>query len=136
MTIDDLPQPVTSPVPGRPRLYRLREALHVPVGPFLVVVPAGFLTDGATIPRFAWPLVGHPMHGPYQAAAVCHDHFYTTQELSRLVADALFCEILRQYGVSRRRARLMYGAVRLAGWLPWCLRARRRNKDRRKEQDP
>ncbi len=126
MTYRDLPQPVTTPFGGSPGLYQLREALHVGVGPFLIVVPAGFVTDGATIPRVAWPLIGHPMVGRYQAAAIAHDHLYDTQQVGRLVADALFCEILTQYGVPRWRARIMYAAVRIGGWYLW---RRRRRKD-------
>jgi len=125
MTHRDLPQPVTTPFNGSPKLYQLREALHVCVGPFLIVVPAGFVTDGATIPCLAWPLIGHPMHGRYQAAAICHDHLYDTQQVSRLVADALFCEILSQYGVSPWRAKLMYAAVRIGGWYLWRRRRRK-----------
>jgi hypothetical protein len=42
----------------------------------LVQVPAGFLTDFASIPRFLWPIL--PPTGPYGPAAVLHDFMYRT----------------------------------------------------------
>ncbi|MEW8494247.1 MAG: DUF1353 domain-containing protein [Candidatus Thiodiazotropha taylori] len=41
-----------------------------------LVVPAGYITDGASIPRFAWSIVGGPMSRPYIYAALPHDFRY------------------------------------------------------------
>jgi Protein of unknown function (DUF1353) len=38
-------------------------------------VRAPHTTDGASIPRIFWPLIGHPFEGKYTYAAVVHDYF-------------------------------------------------------------
>ncbi len=38
-------------------------------------VPAGFLSDGASIPVELWAVLGGPFSGPYRDAAVVHDYF-------------------------------------------------------------
>jgi len=115
----ELPQPVTAPLVGEPGLYQLQARLEVVVGPFRLVTPTGFITDGASIPRAVWWLIGHPMHGPYQAAAITHDWLYVSRPVSRVVCDALFCQVLREYGVTRWRVAAMYAAVRAFGWAVW-----------------
>src|SRR5438128_1485511 len=35
--------------------------------------PAGTRIDGASIPRFAWSIVGGPFEGKYRAPSVIHD---------------------------------------------------------------
>ena len=40
-------------------------------------VPAGFETDGASIPRFLWRICGHPMEAPRLYLAIIHDWFYS-----------------------------------------------------------
>lgn len=81
------------------------------------VVPQGFITDLASVPRlpFAYLLVGGIGH----AAAVVHDWTYTSHEVSRDVADAVFREALRVLGISAFQAWLMYLGVRLGGASSW-----------------
>jgi hypothetical protein len=40
------------------------------------VVPAGFESDGASIPRFAWSIIGHPFKDEYCLPALLHDYLY------------------------------------------------------------
>lgn len=85
-----------------------------------VVVPAGFLTDGATIPWFLrWIVSPWGDHG--QAAAV-HDYLveyaslYQNNErvtIDRKTTDSIFNTAMRASGVSTFKRRLMYCAVRL-----------------------
>jgi hypothetical protein len=58
------------------RLWELETPLTYEVG-YLgsgrrVEVPAGFITDGASVPRIFWPLF--PTWGKYSRAAVIHDY--------------------------------------------------------------
>jgi hypothetical protein len=80
-------------------------------------VPAGFVTDYASVPRV--PLVfllfgdcGHP-------AAVLHDHRYSMHDVTRETADLLFHEALLATDVPTWRAALMYAAVREFGLSHW-----------------
>jgi hypothetical protein len=38
------------------------------------VVPKGFISDGASIPKFVWSLAGSPLSGGYLPAAFLHDY--------------------------------------------------------------
>lgn len=75
------------------------------------VVPAGFVTDFATVPRVVVWLV--PRFGRYTAAAILHDWLVTAGIVSGVVssreADGLFRRVLRESGVPVVRR-----------WLMWC----------------
>jgi len=84
-------------------------------------VPAGFHTDGASIPRFFWRIIGHPF-GPYLAAAIVHDWYCvkateaaTMKECKRirLQADVLFEEMLTWLGLPKPKVAVMYRGVRI-----------------------
>lgn len=76
------------------------------------VVPAGTLTDGASIPRVLWPIVGHPM-GRYYPAAVVHDYLVRQPSTPRAEADAVFRVLLRRLGVTWWRRAVLSAGV----WL-------------------
>jgi len=80
-----------------------------------IAVPAGFVTDFASVPRIpvAYWLAGDTAHAP----AVIHDFLYSTGETSRATADAVLCEAMAVSGVPAWRRWPMYLAVRLFGWL-------------------
>jgi hypothetical protein len=88
----------------------------------IVTIRAGFGTDGASIPRLFWRMIGHPMTGDYIGAAVIHDGLYAAKLCGRPIADRVFYELLLGYGVGMIRAGLMYGAVRAFGGLAWRTR--------------
>lgn len=98
--------------------YHLSDGLHV-------TVPAGYLTDMASIPRPLWWIVGPPTgDGPgkqYGIAAVMHDYLYTlkSRTVSRSRADAAFLEVMLTTDVGPGWAYLLFAGVRIGGWLPW-----------------
>ncbi len=82
-----------------------------------LTVPAGFITDFASIPN---PLRGLiPQWGLYGKAAVLHDYAYQTHCMTRLEADNLFLEAMVVLDVPRWQRTIMWAAVRLFGWLAW-----------------
>jgi len=88
----------------------------------LFVVPAGFATDFASIPRLLWTLVGSPAAGRYRRAAVLHDYLYAqadTVGVSRKEADRVFLEAMMVSGVHPARAKTLYYGVRIGGWVAW-----------------
>lgn len=89
--------------------WRLLEPLITPEQ----TIPSGFETDGATVPRFLWPLF--PRVGPYFSATIVHDYMYANAIGSKREADKLFLLNLKRLGVSKVRRTLMYWAVRLYG---------------------
>ncbi len=92
----------------RPFKYRSEDALER-----VILVPKGFLTDFASVPRFLWRFL--PPTGKYGKAAVIHDYLYRTQSCSRAEADAVFLEAMTDLNVGFWRRHLMYWAVRLFG---------------------
>lgn len=86
----------------------------------LLLVPVGYRTDLASVPRLAWRIVPRD-HGPARRPAVLHDHIYTdqTHRFSKAEADRIFYEALLDEGVGPVLAWLMYTAVRLGGRGNW-----------------
>ena len=107
-------------------LYRLLKTLHVQIGGVVdIAIPGhpdnGYVTKGASIPRWLWLVAGHPMRGQYQLAATVHDYFCTEAKRHnslglRNIGDAVFRELLRISDVPEWKCRAMYAAVRAAGW--------------------
>ena len=89
-----------------------------------LIVPAGFITDLASVPRlpFAFWAVG----ATAQAAAILHDWGYHFHAFPRRQVDALFYEAMTTDGTDvgippepTWRAFLMWTGVRIGGWMPW-----------------
>ncbi len=105
---------VTPSRDGRVQLDRDYTAEIVPG--WSITVPAGFVTDGASIPRLAWRVVGPPIRGRYFRAAVVHDWMYHSGSAgSRVIADAVFMHMMRQDGVPFWRRAMIYLSVRCWG---------------------
>lgn len=80
-----------------------------------IVVPAGFITDLASTPRFIWSLL--PPHGDYAKAAILHDYLYSKGSVSvtRKAADFIFYEAMGVLGVAEWKRKLIYHTVRMFG---------------------
>jgi hypothetical protein len=78
-------------------------------------VPVGFWSDGATIPRWAWWLVGGPLDGPYRRAAILHDWQCVVKVEPAATVHRRFYRAMRADGVPAWIAGLFYGVVQLAG---------------------
>jgi Protein of unknown function (DUF1353) len=83
------------------------------------VVPAGYISDGASIPRLFWTPVGGPLDGAYRDAAIIHDYYcehYAKPWPEDYKRDwqrvhRAFYYGIRARGVAETKAKLMYGAV-------------------------
>ena len=85
----------------------------------VIYVPRGFITDGASIPKAFWSTIGSPFTGKYKRAAMVHDWLYHTVSTTRIYADQIFLEIMKERGVSLWKRLSMYRAVRTFAWIPW-----------------
>lgn len=85
----------------------------------LYTVPEGFTTDGASIPRFLWAVVGHPL-GPYAPAAVLHDWLYATAPVSKARSDELLLEAMEVLGIGWVKRRVIYLGVAWFGGPAWA----------------
>lgn len=79
----------------------------------LIIVPIGFRTDFASVPRL--PLAFLLFGGVADEAAVVHDFLYSTGACSRKLADDVFAEASKACGVPAWRRGPMWLGVRLFG---------------------
>ena len=122
--------PLNRPIPPSYRRFILYEAVVYDVGKpnsgDRIIVPAGFITDFASVPRIFWSL--YPPMGKYAGATIIHDYLYITQERTRKETDLIFLEAMKVLNVPFFRRQIIYRAVRLGGWLPWRKRKRKLSK--------
>ena len=72
----------------------LTEEFHVVIAGQRISIPAHFRSDGATIPRPLWPIIGKPLDAEYLRAAVVHDYYCDRANLLRRMALANRCRRL------------------------------------------
>ncbi|WP_312244403.1 DUF1353 domain-containing protein [Stutzerimonas nitrititolerans] len=89
-------------------------------GKRLVIVPVGYRTDLASVPRLAWRIVPRD-HVQARRPAVVHDFIYThlTHRFTKREADKIFHAALLEEGMSKPLAWLMHAAVRIGGRGNW-----------------
>lgn len=111
-----------------------------PGAPIRVEIPAGFVTDFASIPEILWNIL--PPTGSYGKAAVVHDWLYThrvvmvhgqvklwsgqrtlpfsSQRLvTRAYADSTLYEAMGVLGTGIITRLVIYLGVRMGGWIAW-----------------
>ncbi len=87
-----------------------------------VTVPAGFVTDLASVPRPLWSLF--PPHGEYAKAAILHDYLYQLKIGTRASADKAFLSAMESLGVPAWKRWPLYAAVRVFGGAAWGVTSR------------
>ena len=96
---------------GNELVYKIRETGQ------RLVVPRGFVTDFASVPRVFWTVF--PKHGEYTRAAIVHDYLYWQQQCNRLQADELFDIVMEDSDVDTASRYAIYAAVRVWGGSAW-----------------
>lgn len=89
------------------------------VEPFAYVDPAGLrwdapkgaTVDGASIPQFAWSIIGGPFEGKYRASSVIHDVACVERQRPWEAVHQTFYTGMLASGVSSTKAKIMYAAV-------------------------
>jgi hypothetical protein len=90
------------------------------IGGIGVHIKAGFCTDGASIPRAAWRIVGHPFQVPLLGPALCHDAIYDAELVAtHHEADWLFLEWMEMAGIGWCKRNTVWSAVRTCGGFLW-----------------
>lgn len=84
-----------------------------------IIVPAGFITDLASIPRLCHRIV-NPCTTGTRRPAIVHDYLYSgATNLTRKEADLVLYDALRECGINWAIANSMYYAVRTFGGQYW-----------------
>ena len=80
----------------------------------------GFTSDGCTIPRFLWNLLGCPHTPEYLPASLIHDYVLNhpeTVNYNRNLSSRIFKQVLLNEGINKIKAEIMYLAVDIVQWL-------------------
>jgi hypothetical protein len=91
----------------------------------IVIVPRGFVTDYASIPRALRLLF--PRNGDYGNAAIVHDYLYWRQDCTRAQSDNIMAIGMKEAGVPTATLRAVHVGVRLGGQGGWDNNRRNRN---------
>lgn len=86
-------------------------------------IPDGFVSDGATLPRAAWSLLGGPLSGKYRRASVLHDYLLRT--VDKETAHLVFRWAMQADGCSEEQVEQFYTAVVVKTWWDRSPRIRR-----------
>lgn len=90
--------------------YILAESHPFVIGATRFLIPKGFLSDGASIPKMLWKLIGTPFNPSFVEAAFVHDYLWSIG-FDGKKTDRAFYNILKANGVGSVRAKVMYIAV-------------------------
>ena len=75
------------------------------------LAPAGWIVDGASIPRVAWSVIGGPFEGKYRNASVIHDVACDQKTKPWNSVHEVFYYAMLTSGVDTITAKVMYAAV-------------------------
>ena len=96
-------------------VYELKSSLSFENEKYKVTIKSGLMTDGASIPKIFWSIIGCPLNGKYVGSALIHDGLYASHILSKEESDLLFLDMMKDNGVAKWRRKLMYYAVKYFG---------------------
>jgi hypothetical protein len=82
-------------------------------------VKSGTITDGASIPKILWSVIGHPRETDIGQAAAVHDVLYRKGGISRKRCDEILIEGMECLKASWTKRTLVYYGLRVGGWKAW-----------------
>ena len=83
------------------------------------VIPVGFRSDGASVPRVLWRLLSPAIDPQTLWASLIHDYCYLYRITTRQMCDAAYRDQLIEDGYPAWKARLTYCGLRLFGGSHW-----------------
>jgi len=114
------------------KLAILKQDFTVKIDQIIFLAPQGMITDGASIPRYFWRVIGSPFTGKYRRAAVFHDAAYKglleaydsqnnkiPERLNRKAADGLFLVLMQSDKANWLLRQTIHLAVRIFGRFSW-----------------
>lgn len=107
---------------------------------YVLIIPAGFVFNGASIPRLLWTLLGLAPHGVMDGPALPHDFLYQVQGviprgclkmlknnrpvdsdriITRAESDELLNLLCKFFKINGYRSWMVWAGVRVGGWHAW-----------------
>lgn len=84
-----------------------------------ITIPAGFISDGASVPRFLWCILDPPICALTLIPSIIHDFLYRDQPCYKIKTDWLYFCLLRDNGYALWKCWLVFVGLVLFGWLAW-----------------
>ena len=121
------------PIPGTDT-YRLCEKETITYKSVKYEMDKGTISDGASIPRFAWMFSMPPYHPKVIRGAFWHDRFYEKQDISKKLADEILEFVILKDGTEEQVAKNMYDSVKDFGGPAWrrCKKKLKKQKEKLK----
>ena len=104
-------------VEGRDDSWRLIEPLVYHGHSDVFIVPADFVTDFGSVPRYLRWLV--PAYGRGKKAYVLHDYLYRSGEVPRDDADGIMRRVMRELRSTKPVRWMAWLGVRVGGGAAW-----------------
>ena len=95
--------------------YELMEPMRFWIDYIECEIPAGFVSDGASIPKMFWSIITSPFHPKVIKRAFQHDYLYRVHIVSRKRADKKLKKGLIYDGFAEETAETMYSTLYLFG---------------------
>ncbi|MDQ6861624.1 MAG: DUF1353 domain-containing protein, partial [Verrucomicrobiota bacterium] len=93
------------------RLRLLNDLTYTDPAGLAWLAPAGWVVDGASIPKQFWSYIGGPLEGRYRNASIFHDVACDKRDRPWDDAAVMFYNAMRCGGVDETKAKLMFYAV-------------------------
>jgi len=123
LAFPDVAQFADAGMRGDSRIFRLTAAFRYRSSVGTIVIPKGFCTDGASVPRIFWSLLD-PWSN-FFSSAIVHDFLYSKDSdfffplTDRKEADRIFLEAMYNARVGWLTRHTVHSAVRLGGWASY-----------------
>ena len=78
-------------------------------------IPAGYESDGMSVPRFFWRVLSPKINGKTLIPSVIHDYMYENHIGTRAEADAFYEDNLVEKGFGKVKSWLVWCGVRICG---------------------
>jgi len=108
------------------RIHLISPLVYVTFEGKRLVVPAGFVCDGASIPSALWVRLGHPLAWANAAMGIVHDHGYRMGERPREEVDMLAWDMALLGGHPDELAAEIHAGVAIWGGAAWEANAQKR----------
>ncbi len=131
--VDNAPENETVSGIANGKFFVLKEDMEWVIGRTTekIVVPKGFVTDYASIPKLLWDKGLEP-RGWYDRASIIHDYLYWSQGCTRAQADRLMVIAMKESNVGTIDGFLIYTALDKFGKLAWDSNAKAKSEGKPK----